>query len=145
MEKGVKSKQKSSKRLLLITKIWSAVIIAIGLLIFAGNYLPTGAEDPYVAENYPFIENIPPVFSLVCVFGLALAWKWKLVGGLITIVFSIANYVIYLIHWPLSENIYYLVAPYGINLLILVPGMMFVYYWWRFQKSNNNTEHKIEK
>jgi len=148
MEKGVKSKQKGSKRLLLVTKIWSGAVIAIGVFIFAGyasNFLTTGVADPYAAENYPFIENIPPFFSLICVIGLALAWRWKLVGGLIAIVFSIANYVIYFIHWPLSENIHYLIAPYGINALILVPGMLFVSYWWRFQKSYNNEEHKVEK
>jgi len=139
--------QKGSSRLLLMAKIWSVVVIAIGVFIFAGyasNFFTTGVADPYAAENYPFIENIPPFFSFICVIGLALAWKWKLVGGLIAIIFSVANYVIFFIHWPLTENINFLFAPYGINTLILVPGIMFVLYWRKFQKSYNE-EKKTEE
>ena len=138
MEENVKLAQKSPKRLLLIARIWSVIIIAVGLLIFAGSvgsFFKIGATDPYAVENYPFIENIPPLFSFICIIGLAFAWKWKLIGGLIAIVFSAANYVVFFIHWPLSENIYYLLAPYGVNFLILVPGIMFVLYWRRTQKS----------
>lgn len=138
MKESANLEQKDSNRLLLIAKIWSAVVIAVGLLIivgYAGNYLTTGVADPYATEDYPFIENIPPIFSFICVIGLALAWKWKLVGGLTAIIFSIGNYVIFFIHWPLTENVRFLIAPYGTNLLILVPGIMFVLYWRRFQKS----------
>ena len=138
MKENANLVQKGSNRLLLMAKIWSAVVIAIGLLIivgYAGNYLTTGVADPHAIEDYPFIENIPPFFSFICIIGLALAWKWKLVGGLIVIIFSIANYVIFFIHWPLTESIRFLFAPYGTNTIILVPGIMFVLYWRRFQKS----------
>ncbi|WP_041288598.1 DUF7670 domain-containing protein [Kosmotoga olearia] len=141
MEENVKLEKKGPSRLLLIARIWSVVVIAIGVFIFAGyiaNFFTTGVTDPYAAENYPFIENIPPFFSFICIIGLALAWKWKLIGGWIAIIFSAANYVIFFIHWPLTENINFLYAPYGINTLLLVPGILFVLYWRKAHKLQNN-------
>ncbi|AKI97561.1 DUF7670 domain-containing protein [Kosmotoga pacifica] len=137
MESNGELEQKKAKRLLLITRIWSTVVIAFGLFIFLGyaiQYLTTGVADPNLAENYPFIENIPPILIMVSIFGLILAWKWVFAGGLMAIVFSVANFVIFLIHWPLSENLNYLIAPYGINLLILIPGILYIIYWDRLRK-----------
>ena len=129
--------EKELKWMLLIARILSAIVIVVGLIIFsgyAGNFFETGIVDPYMAENYPFIENFPPLLSLVSITGLALAWKWMLVGSIIDILFCLINYFIYFIHWPLSENIRYLIAPYGINLLILIPGILFFIYWKRTRK-----------
>lgn len=76
MAENVKVEKRGSNHLLLIAKIWSVAVIAIGAFIFAGyatNFFTTGVADPYAAENYPFIENIPPLFMLICIIGLALA------------------------------------------------------------------------
>ena len=138
MEENESTAHRELKRLLLIARIWSAVLIAIGLMIFgsyAYNYFETGVADPYAAPGYPFIENLPPAFIMVSLFGLALAWKWKLAGGAIAIAFCVANFIIYFVHWPLSENLNYLLAPYGVNLLILIPGVIFVSYWLRSYKT----------
>ncbi|MGC9384316.1 MAG: DUF7670 domain-containing protein [Kosmotogaceae bacterium] len=133
MEESKKVGQNKS-RLLLIARIWSGIVIAICLFIFSGSIVDlfrTGTTDPNVVENYPFIEKIPPFFSLLSAIGLALAWKWKLIGGLIAICLCTVNFVIYFIHWPLTENLNYLIAPYGINLFIMIPGIMFVVLWRR--------------
>lgn len=137
MEENKKVYHRKLKRLLLIARIWSGIVIAIGLMIFgsyAYNYFKTGVADPYAIDDYPFIENIPPFLMLISVFGLILAWKWKLLGGSIVIVSCIVNYIIFLIHWPLTENIRYLFAPYGTNLIILIPAIMFVVYWRKLRK-----------
>jgi hypothetical protein len=131
MEESKKTGENRSK-LLLIARIWSAFVIAICLFIFSGSIVDlfqTGTTDPNAVENYPFIENIPPFFSFLSAIGLALAWKWKLIGGLIAICLCTVNFVIYFIHWPLTENLNYLIAPYGINLFIMIPGIMFVVLW----------------
>lgn len=136
MEESKKVGQNKS-RLLLIARIWSGIVIAICLFIFSGSIVDlfrTGTTDPNVVENYPFIENLPPIFSFLSAIGLALAWKWKLIGGLIAICLCTVNFVIYFIHWPLTENINYLIAPYGINLFIMIPGIMFVVLWRRQNK-----------
>ncbi|TYB96411.1 MAG: hypothetical protein FXF54_03230 [Kosmotoga sp.] len=133
MEESKKAGQNKS-RLLLIARIWSAFVIVIGLFIFSGSVIDlfsAGTTDPNAVENYPFIENLPPIFSFVSAIGLVLAWKWKLTGGLIAVCLCIVNFVIYFIHWPLTENFNYLIAPYGINLFIMIPGIMFIVLWRR--------------
>ena len=117
-----------TKRLRLIVRIWSAVVIGITLLIFIGyigNYFTTGQMDPNAVEDYPPIENIPPLLNLFSAISLALAWKWEKIGGIITIILQLILLPIYLIHWPLSENIRYLIAPYGMFLVVIVPGILF--------------------
>ena len=118
-----------TKRLRLIARIWSAVIIGITLLIFIGyigNYFTTGQMDPNAVEDYPPIENIPPLLNLFSAFSLAMAWKWEKIGGIITIILQLILLPIYIIHWPLSENIRYLIAPYGIFLFMVIPGILFL-------------------
>jgi len=119
----------NTKHLRLIARIWSAIIIGITLLIligYLGNYFTTGQMDPNAAEDYPPIENIPPLLNLFSAISLALAWKWEKLGGIITIIFQLILLPIYVIHWPLSENIHYLIAPYGIFLIVIVPGILFL-------------------
>ena len=121
--------EKRTKQLRLIAKIWSGVIIGTTLLIligYIGNYFSTGQMDPNAAENYPPIENIPPLLNLFSAVSLALAWKWEKIGGIITIILQLILLPIYLIHWPLSENIRYLIAPYGMFLFIVIPGILFL-------------------
>jgi len=118
-----------TKRLRLIVRIWSAVVIGITLLIFIGyigNYFTTGQMDPNAVEDYPPIENIPPLLNLFSAFSLAMAWKWEKIGGIITIILQLILLPIYIIHWPLSENIRYLIAPYGMFLIVIIPGILFL-------------------
>jgi len=118
----------NTKRLRLIVRIWSAIIIGVTLLIligYIGNYLTTGQMDPNAVEAYPPIENIPPLLNLFSAVSLALAWKWEKIGGIITIILQLILLPIYIIHWPLSENIRYLIAPYGMFLVVIVPGILF--------------------
>ena len=119
----------NTKRLRLIVRIWSAIIIGVTLLIligYIGNYLTTGQMDPNAVEAYPPIENIPPLLNLFSAVSLALAWKWEKIGGIITIILQLILLPIYLIHWPLSENIRYLIAPYGMFLIVIIPGILFL-------------------
>src|SRR6056297_7258 len=118
----------NTKRLRLIVRIWSAIIIGVTLLIligYIGNYFSTGQMDPNAVEAYPPIENIPPLLNLFSAVSLALAWKWAKIGGIITIILQLILLPIYIIHWPLSENIRYLIAPYGMFLVVIVPGILF--------------------
>jgi len=118
----------NTKRLRLIARIWSAVIVGTTLFIligYLGSFFTTGQLDPNAAEDYPPIENIPPLFNLFSAISLALAWKWEKIGGIITIILQLVLLPIYLIHWPLSENIHYLIAPYGMFLVVIVPGVLF--------------------
>jgi hypothetical protein len=114
------------------------VIVAVALFVVAGyalSWITTGTADPYAAEDYPFIENLPPLFMLLSVLGLGIAWRWEGVGGAVALVFSLATLPILLVHWPIAHDFpRYLVAPYGVWLVVAVPGVLFLVCGWRSRK-----------
>ena len=118
-----------------IARTWGAVIIAFTLLILTGylwSWITTGEADPYAVEDYPPIENIPPLFAVLSVVGLGIAWRWEGIGGAVTLIFSLAALPVLLIHWPIAHDFpRYLVAPYGTWMAILIPGVLFLVSWWR--------------
>jgi hypothetical protein len=122
-----------------IARIWGTLIVALTLLVLIGyawNWVTTGTVDPHAAADYPPIENLPPLFGLLSVLGLGVAWRWEGLGGAIAVVFSLAALPVLLIHWPITHEFpRYLVAPYGTWLIIAIPGILFLTCWWRSKKS----------
>ena len=119
-----------------IARIWSIVIIGIALLMLIGyawNWVTTGKADPHAVENYPPIENLPPLFMLLSVLGLGIAWRWEGLGGAITVVFQLAMLPLLLIHWPITQDSRF-VAPYLILMAIATPGILFLVCWRRSRK-----------
>ena len=118
-----------------IARVWGTLIIAVTLLVVIGsawNWVTTGQADPYAAEDYPAIENLPVLFSILSTLGLGLAWRWEGLGGTIAVVFSLATLPVLLIHWPIARDFpRYLVAPYGTWLIATIPGVLFLVCWWR--------------
>ena len=116
-------------------RIWGAVVFLVALLIFLGyasNWVTTGTADPYAAEDYPPIENLPPLLMFLAALGSAIAWRWERVGGAITVASGLVALPVLLIHWPIAEGFpRYLVAPYGTWLIVVVPGVLFLVCWWR--------------
>jgi hypothetical protein len=129
------------KRMRWIARIWGSLIIALTLFILIGyvwNWITTGKMDPHAIENYPPIENLPPLFELFSVLGLGVAWRWEGLGGAISLAFSLATLPVLLIHWPITHNFpRYLVAPYGVWLVIAIPGILFLMCWWKSKKRAN--------
>lgn len=121
-----------------IARIWGGVIITIILLILIGytwNWVTAGQADPYAVEDYPFIENLPPLFTLLSAIGLGIAWRWEGLGGAIAVIFRLIELPVLLIHWPIAHDFpRYLVAPYGTWLLVAIPGLLFLMCWWRSKK-----------
>jgi hypothetical protein len=118
-----------------IARVWGTLIVAITLLIVIGaawNWVTTGQADPYAVEDYPPIENLPPLFALLSALGLGIAWRWEGVGGAIAVAFNLAGLPVLLIHWPIAHGFpRYLVAPYGTWMMIAIPGVLFLVCWWR--------------
>lgn len=118
-----------------IARIWGAVVIVFTLLILSGyvwNWVTIGQADPHAVEDYPPIENLPPLFALLSAVGLGIAWRWEGIGGAIAVLFSLASLAVLLIHWPIADGFpRYLVAPYGVWMIIAVPGVLFLASWWR--------------
>jgi hypothetical protein len=115
------------------------LIIGVTLLIvigYAWNWVTTGVADPHAVEDYPPIENLPPIFMLLSVLGLGLAWRWERLGGAIAVVFSLATLPVLLIHWPITRDFpRYLVAPYGTWLIAAIPGVLYLVCWWRSREA----------
>lgn len=106
------------------------IIVLIFLIGYGSNYLRTGIADPYAVEDYPPIENLPPLFMLLSALGLGIAWRWERLGGAIAVFFQLATLPILLIHWPISEGFpFYLFAPYGISALVALTGVLFLVSW----------------
>jgi len=116
-----------------IARIWSAVIIAFALLMVIGysiNWLTTGTADPHAEEDYPFIENLPPIFMFLAIMGLGIGWPWEKIGGIITLCFCLATIPILLIHWPITQDSRF-VMPYILLMIIAFPGILFLLCWRR--------------
>jgi len=88
-----------------IAKIWSGVVIVLALIMLIGyawNWVTIGKPDPYAIEGYPSIENLIPITLGVSVLGLAIAWRWEGLGGMITIISHLVTLAIH--HWLLSPR-----------------------------------------
>lgn len=118
-----------------IARIWGGLVLAVALLYlvaYAWSWVTTGDADPHTVPDYPPIENLPPVLMLVGALALGIAWRWEGVGGAITVVSQLVALPVLLIHWPIGEGFpRYLVAPYGLALVIAIPGALFLVCWWR--------------
>ena len=135
---------RATKRIRWIARIWGTLIVVVTLLVFSGyawNWVTTGKADPHAVDDYPPIENLPPLFAVLSVLGLGLAWRWEGLGGAIAVLFNLAGLPVLLIHWPISRGFpRYLVAPYGVWMMIAIPGILFLVCWWR-SKRRENPQH----
>ena len=124
---------RATKRIRRIARIWSAVIIVYALLMFIGytiSWVTTGEADPHAEDDYPFIENLPPIFMFLAILGLAIAWRFEKIGGIINLGFCLATIPILLVHWPITQDSRF-AAPYILVIIVAFPGILFLGYWWR--------------
>lgn len=119
-----------------IARIWSFPVIVYALLLLIGytvNWVTTGKADPNAVEGYPFIENLPPLFMLLAIIGLGIAWRSEKIGGIMNLIFCLLTLPILLIHWPITQD-----SRFAIPLILLVivafPGVLFFTYWWKSRK-----------
>lgn len=110
-------------------RIWSAPVIILALIFFIGyawSWLTTGVADPHAVEDYPPIENLPPVFLLLSVLGLGLAWRWERQGGTIALLFQAAAVVALLLHRPIAGDFPRSAIPYLIVSVAAIPSVLFL-------------------
>ena len=126
MPEDQKPQSKPTKWTRLIARILSVPIITYALLLLIGytvSWLTTGTADPHAVEDYPFIENLPPIFMFLAIIGLAVAWKKEKLGGIINLAFCLATLPILLIHWPVAQDPRF-ITPYIILSIIMLPGVL---------------------
>lgn len=127
---------RATKRIRWIARIWGTVLVAYALLMLIGyawNWMTTGKADPHAVVDYPFIENLPPIFMFLAILGLGIAWRWERAGGIINLIFCLATIPIFLIRWPITQDPRF-VIPYILLIIIAFPGILFLVCWWRSER-----------
>ena len=127
---GEKIPKRSSANILRrIARIWSGVVILVGLLIFIGEVSQSRAPN---LTTYPIYENLIPLALFISLVGLLLAWRWEGIGGLITIAgVGVAN----LVYWFTGRE-----APLVVFLVllpVLIPGLLFLVSWRMHKPSSD--------
>ncbi|MGW8226605.1 MAG: DUF7670 domain-containing protein [Anaerolineales bacterium] len=107
-----------------IARIWSILVFVVVLFII---FTP----DPYATEPIPFEDWFLLSLWGVVILGLLVAWRWELVGGIITIVTLFIREIAWIIlkgGWMVSFLIVWLfIAP---------PAILFLLAWGLERKAN---------
>lgn len=115
----------------LVARIWSVPLIVIATLITVGNIwssLSNAPPDPYAVENPTFIESLPPILLAISILGLALAWRWVRMGGILSLAFAAGAVLVLLFERSGSGDLSRDLIPYLLTLAVTVPGVLFVIY-----------------
>ena len=135
MENGGRdSRDRLTKWIRWIARIWSVPIIVSALLFLVGaawNLATTGVADPHAVEGYPWTEALSPIFMFVSILGLAIAWRWERLGAIIALVFQLAVILTLLIQTPLARDFPRTAMPYVLWVIVTIPGVLFFAAWWR--------------
>ena len=125
---------RATKRIRWIARIWGTMIVAFTLLMLIGyawNWATGGLADPHAVEDYPPIENLPPIFMLLSILGLCIAWRWERLGGVIAIAFQVAVLAVLLTQRLLTQDFTRSAIPYILSVIVVIPGMLFLVCWRR--------------
>jgi hypothetical protein len=138
MAKENGSRDRVTKWMRWIARIWGLPLMAYALLMLVGyawSWVTTGVADPYMVEDYPPTEALPPIFMFLSVLGLGIAWRWERLGGTIVIVFQLAVLSLLLIQSPLTHEFPRSAIPYLLSMIVTIPGVLFLVCWWRSKRA----------
>ncbi len=109
-----------------ITRIWSVVIIILGVLIFIAEIFEARSME---LDPYPWWENLMPAAMIFAILCLGLAWRWEAIGGSLAIGFCLVNLLLYI---ATGRDQFFAVLL--ITLPVLIPGLLFLLCSWRTTK-----------
>ena len=108
---------KATRTIRWVARITAALMVTLTLLIFVGEGLSEGFQP---LLNMTARETAMMVSFIAVWLGLLLAWKWEAVGGLLTVLGSMAFYAI--------NYLFSGYFPRGPFFLILAsPSLLFLY------------------
>jgi hypothetical protein len=105
------------KTLRWIARIWSILVFAIALLKIL-------TPDPYATEPVPALDWFLLSLLGVSILGLLIAWRWELVGGIVTISTMFLREIIWITlrgDWMISFLLFW--------IFIVPPAILFLAAW----------------
>ena len=139
MENGSSdSRDRVTKWIRWIARIWSVPILVFALLFLVGtawSLATTGVADPNAVEGYPWTEALPPIFLLLSILGLGLAWHWERLGAIIALVFQLALILTLLIQTPIARDFPRTAIPYILWVIVTIPAVLYLVCWRRSKKA----------
>ena len=129
MTEGTDRRGKITKWIRGVARIMSVPIILYALIFFVGyvwSWLTTGVADPHAVDDYPPIENLPPIFLFLGILALGVAWRWERLGGTIALLFPVASVVTLLLHRPIWRDFPRAAIPYLIVSIPTIPAVLFL-------------------
>ena len=106
-----------------IARIWSGVIISLGILMFIAEIIESQTME---LDPYPWFENLIPVTLGLAVVGLTLAWKYEAIGGGMAVGFSLVNLLLYIATGRERVGAVALILT-----PVVIPGILFLICWRR--------------
>jgi hypothetical protein len=100
-----------------IARIWSILVFTIALLRIL-------TPDPYATEPVPALDWFLLSLLGASILGLLIAWRWELIGGIVTIATMLLREIIWIIlrgDWMISFLIFW--------LFIVPPAILFLAAW----------------
>jgi hypothetical protein len=110
-----------------IARIWSVVVIGLGILLFIAEISQTQTAE---LAPYPWFENLIPVTLFLSVAGLAVAWKWEGIGGGMAVGFAVLDLLVYL-----ATGRSRVAAVALILTPVVLPGLLFLLCWRASKKT----------
>ena len=122
---NVNAVSRSEKIIRWIARIWS-------ILIFVVTLLRIFVPDPYATEPVPASDWFLLSLWGVAILGLLIAWRWELIGGIITIATMFVRELI----WVMLKGDWW-VNFLIIWLFVVPPAILFLVAWGLEKKTKN--------
>lgn len=114
---NVNAPSRSVKIIRWIARIWSILVFVVALIII---FIP----DPYATEPVPASDWFLASLWGVAILGLLIAWRWELIGGIITIATMFVRELIWVMlkgYWWVNFLIFW--------FFVVPPAIMFLVAW----------------
>jgi hypothetical protein len=116
------------KTLRWIARVWSLLLLLLALAVTLTPPMLDGTQAPApVPEPTPVIEYVALGAYALAVLGLLLAWRWELVGGIISILGVILHDILFYISVGFAAQ--YLAGNLIVGLAFILPAALFITCW----------------
>ncbi len=102
-----------------IAKIWGIIIVFVIIMIAV-------THDPYATESLKGIEAFYLGLYAFSALGLLIAWKWELIGALISIVGMLTQAISISIEKGFA---FYIKGIVLVELVFIIPAILFIVCW----------------